>query len=88
MGVAWERATQFVCMFFSAHLLSNGDQYEGDWVAGNRHGQGILRCIDSTVYDVSTTYLDSSLSLNVFTWLSTTRMLERGPARWVELGTG
>ena len=31
---------------------SNGDQYEGDWVAGNRHGSGMLRCADGTLYDV------------------------------------
>ena len=33
-------------------LLSNGDQYDGDWVAGVRHGHGLLRCVAGTIYDV------------------------------------
>ena len=32
---------------------SNGDSYEGDWVNGLRHGHGLLRCTDGTVYEVS-----------------------------------
>ena len=31
---------------------SNGDHYDGDWVAGKRHGQGLLRCANGTIYDV------------------------------------
>ena len=34
-------------------MFRNGDHYEGDWVAGKRHGHGMLRCIDGTLYDVS-----------------------------------
>lgn len=33
--------------------FSNGDQYEGDWVLGKRHGHGMLRCADGMMYDVS-----------------------------------
>lgn len=33
--------------------FSNGDQYEGDWVMNKRHGHGMLRCADGTMYDVS-----------------------------------
>ena len=32
---------------------SNGDQYDGDWVSGKRHGHGMLRAADGTIYDVS-----------------------------------
>ncbi len=32
---------------------SNGDQYEGDWVSGMRHGHGMIHCADGTLYDVS-----------------------------------
>ena len=32
----------------------NGDRYDGDWVNGMRHGQGMLRCRDGTIYDVGT----------------------------------
>ena len=34
-------------------LHSNGDQYDGDWVMGKRHGQGMLRTAQGTIYDVS-----------------------------------
>ena len=46
----------------SSSILSNGDHYEGDWVAGNRHGQGILRCTDGTIYDVSLYTVDWKFS--------------------------
>ena len=32
---------------------SNGDQYDGDWVMGKRHGHGLLRTAQGTIYDVS-----------------------------------
>ena len=37
----------YVCTF------SNGDQYDGDWVMGKRHGHGMLRTTQGTIYDVS-----------------------------------
>lgn len=49
----------YIC---SSSILSNGDHYEGDWVAGNRHGQGILRCTDGTIYDVSLHTVDWKFS--------------------------
>ena len=38
-------------------MYANGDQYRGDWVGGKRHGHGILRCADRTVYDVRIIYM-------------------------------
>jgi len=35
-------------------LYSNGDRYEGYWVADKRHGRGVLHCADGSLYDVST----------------------------------
>lgn len=34
------------------YFHSNGDQYEGDWIMDRRHGHGLLRCANGTMYDV------------------------------------
>ncbi len=33
-------------------MCSNGDQYEGEWVLDKRHGQGLQRYSNGTLYDV------------------------------------
>ena len=44
-------STEFSFLFSSPS--SNGDHYDGDWVSGKRHGHGMLRCANGTIYDVS-----------------------------------
>ena len=39
--------------FCISYPHSNGDQYDGDWVMGKRHGHGLLRTAQGTIYDVS-----------------------------------
>lgn len=36
--------------------LRNGDEYEGDWVQGQRQGHGVLRRADGSTYEVPGTW--------------------------------
>ena len=41
-----------ICISYLFCTCSNGDQYDGEWVLDKRHGQGLQRYSDGTIYDV------------------------------------
>lgn len=49
---------EFLCTCVVIYILpmhSNGDQYDGEWVLDKRHGHGLQRYSNGTIYDVRRT---------------------------------
>lgn len=40
-----------ICLEHVFYDYRNGDEYEGEWVEGYRHGHGELNCVDGSVYE-------------------------------------
>ena len=53
-------------MTSDCRVCSHGDSYNGDWVAGRRHGHGILHCTDGTHYDVRVCQLTCCVRVYVY----------------------